>query len=45
MTNIIIFYKSFDVIMIISHLDEMKDAAEYQIEIKREGNFSKVVYE
>jgi len=36
---------NFDFILVISHLDALKDAVDKQIEIKREGNFSKVIFE
>jgi DNA repair exonuclease SbcCD ATPase subunit/UDP-2,3-diacylglucosamine pyrophosphatase LpxH len=36
---------NFDFVLIISHLDALKDAVDKQIEIKREGNFSFVNYE
>lgn len=40
------FLKSnFDFILIVSHIDTLKDAVDSQIEIKKEGNFSKVVFE
>lgn len=40
------FLKSnFDFIMVISHIDAMKDAVDKQIELKVEGNFSKVIFE
>ena len=40
------FLKSnFDFVMVISHLDALKDAVDKSIEIKREGNLSKVVFE
>lgn len=40
------FLKSnFDFIMVVSHLDALKDAVDKQIEITREGNFSKVIFE
>jgi DNA repair exonuclease SbcCD ATPase subunit len=35
----------FDFIVIISHIDAMKDVAEKIIEITHNGNFSKVVFE
>lgn len=35
----------FDFILIISHLDAMRDMVDKTIEIKKEGNHSKVVYE
>ncbi len=35
----------YDAILIISHLDELRDFVDKQIEIAREGNFSKVVFE
>lgn len=35
----------YDFIIIISHIDAMKDAVDKQIEIKKEGNFSKVIFE
>lgn len=31
--------------MVISHLDALKDGVDKQIELTREGNFSKVVFE
>jgi len=34
----------FDFIWIISHLDQMRDMVDNQIEIKKEGGYSKVVY-
>lgn len=40
------FLKSnFDFIIVISHIDALKDAVDKQIELKKEGNFSKVVFE
>ena len=40
------FLKSnFDFILVVSHIDAMKDAVDKTIEIKREGNFSKVEFE
>lgn len=40
------FLKSnFDFIIVISHIDALKDAVDKQIEIKKYGNFSKVVFE
>jgi DNA repair exonuclease SbcCD ATPase subunit len=36
---------NFDFVLVISHLDALKDAVDKQIEIKREGNFSFVNYE
>jgi DNA repair exonuclease SbcCD ATPase subunit len=36
---------NFDFVLVISHLDALKDAVDRQIEIKREGNFSFVNYE
>lgn len=36
---------SYDFMLIVSHLDALKDAVDHQIEIKKEGNFSKVVFE
>lgn len=40
------FLKSnFDFILVISHLDALKDAVDKQIELKKDGNFSKVVFE
>ena len=40
------FLKSnFDFVLVISHLDALKDAVDKTIEIKREGNFSKVIFE
>lgn len=40
------FLKSnFDFVLVISHLDALKDAVDKQIELKKEGNFSKVVHE
>jgi DNA repair exonuclease SbcCD ATPase subunit len=36
---------NFDFILVISHLDALKDAVDKQIEVKREGNFSKVIFE
>ncbi len=36
---------NFDFVLVISHLDTLKDAVDKQIEIKREGNFSFVKYE
>lgn len=35
----------FDFIIIISHIDAMKDAVDKQIEIRRDGNFSNVIFE
>jgi DNA repair exonuclease SbcCD ATPase subunit len=46
MNSLFTFLKSnFDFILIISHLDSMKDMVDKTIEIKRDGNFSKVIYE
>lgn len=40
------FLKSnFDFILVISHIDSLKDAVDKQIELKKEGNFSKVIFE
>lgn len=40
------FLKSrFDFILVVSHIDALKDAVDHQIEIKQEGNFSKVNFE
>ena len=40
------FLKSnYDFILVISHLDALKDAVDKQIELKKEGNFSKVIFE
>ena len=36
---------NFDFVLVISHLDALKDAVDKQVEIKREGNFSFVNYE
>jgi DNA repair exonuclease SbcCD ATPase subunit len=36
---------NFDFILIISHLDALKDAVDKQIEITKEGNFSKLIFE
>lgn len=36
---------NFDFLLVISHLDALKDAVDKQIELKKEGNFSKVVFE
>lgn len=36
---------NFDFILVVSHVDAMKDAVDKQIEIKKEGNFSKVIFE
>lgn len=36
---------NFDFVLVISHLDALKDAVDKQIELKREGNFSHVNYE
>lgn len=36
---------NFDFVIVISHIDSLKDAVDKQIEIKREGNFSFVNYE
>lgn len=36
---------NFDFILVISHLEALKDAVDKQIELKKEGVFSKVVYE
>ncbi len=36
---------NFDFVVVISHLDALKDAADKTIEIARNGNFSKVVFE
>ena len=36
---------NFDFIIVISHLDVLKDAVDKTIEISRDGNFSKVVFE
>lgn len=35
----------FDFIVLISHIDSMKDAVDKQIEIQRDGNFSKIIFE
>jgi len=40
------FLKSnFDFILVVSHLDALKDAVDKQIELKKEGSFSKVTFE
>lgn len=40
------FLKSnFDFIMVITHIDALKDAVDHHIELKKEGAFSKVVHE
>jgi DNA repair exonuclease SbcCD ATPase subunit len=40
------FLKSnFDFVLVVSHLDSLKDAVDKQIELKKEGNFSKVIFE
>lgn len=40
------FLKSnFDFVLVISHLDALKDAVDKQIELKKEGNLSKVIFE
>jgi len=36
---------NFDFVLVISHLDALKDAVDESIEIKREGNFSHVNFE
>jgi DNA repair exonuclease SbcCD ATPase subunit len=36
---------NFDFILVVSHIDALKDAVDKQIEIKVDGNFSKVVFE
>lgn len=36
---------NFDFVIVISHIDALKDAVDKQIEIKKEGNFSFVNYE
>jgi DNA repair exonuclease SbcCD ATPase subunit len=36
---------NFDFVLIVSHLDALKDAVDKQIEIRRDGNFSKVIFE
>jgi DNA repair exonuclease SbcCD ATPase subunit len=36
---------NFDFVLVISHLDALKDAVDKQIEIRKEGNFSFVNYE
>lgn len=36
---------NFDFIFVVSHIDALKDVVDHQIEIKHEGNFSKVIYE
>jgi DNA repair exonuclease SbcCD ATPase subunit len=35
---------NFDFILIVTHLDDLKDAVDKTIELKREGNFSKVIF-
>ena len=46
MTSFFTFLKhNFDFVLIISHLDELKDAVDKQIEITRIGNFSRAKYE
>lgn len=35
---------NFDFILVISHLDGLKDAVDKHIELKKEGNFSKVIF-
>lgn len=40
------FLKSnFDFILVVSHIDSLKDAVDKTIDIKREGNFSKIEFE
>lgn len=34
----------FDFILVVSHIDAMKDAVDYQIEIQQNGTFSKVIH-
>jgi len=36
---------NFDFLLVISHLDVLKDAVDKQIELVREGNFTKVIFE
>ena len=33
----------FDFMFVVSHIDALKDAVDHQIEISREGNFSKII--
>lgn len=45
MSTLFVYLKSqFDFIWIISHLDEMRDMVDKQIEIKKESGFSKIVF-
>jgi DNA repair exonuclease SbcCD ATPase subunit len=45
MTTLFSYLKTrFDFILIVSHIDALKDAVDKQIEIKRDGNFSKVIF-
>jgi DNA repair exonuclease SbcCD ATPase subunit len=40
------FLKSnYDFILVVSHLDALKDAVDKTIELRKEGNFSKVIFE
>ncbi len=36
---------NFDFVLVVSHLDALKDAVDKQIELTREGNFTKVTFE
>ena len=36
---------NFDFILVVSHIDALKDAVDKTIEIKTDGNFSKIVFE
>ncbi len=36
---------NYDFILVVSHLDSLKDAVDKQIELTKEGNFSKVIFE
>lgn len=44
-TLLSILKEKYDFIIIISHIDAMKDAVDKSIEISKEGGFSKVVFE
>jgi DNA repair exonuclease SbcCD ATPase subunit len=46
MYSLFSFLKSnFDFILVISHLDALKDAVDKQIDIRKDGNFSKVTFD
>lgn len=46
MASLFSYLKSnFDFIMVVSHVDALKDAVDKQIEIKQDGYFSKVIFE